>query len=302
MTSQPVGLFIGLNTLDVIQLVERLPAPDEKVVALDVGVAAGGPATNAAVAFAALGGRATLLTRLGHDPAGALVAADLAAHGVEVVDAEPESDATTPTLTTVASILVTRASAERAVISAVDRGRSSDRPGAGRHLDLLARVRPDVVLVDSYETDLSIPLTEAARAQSVPVVLDCGAKKPYTDHQLPHVSVAVVSERYLPGGPAEIVDQVRSHGVPYGAVTAGSGAVTHWAPSSDVAALAVPEVRAVDTLGAGDFFHGALAYYLGCDGLSDQGFADALQRAAKVAALSVQSFGSRAWLAQLGDL
>src|SRR5690606_20283890 len=108
-------------------------------------------------------------------------------------------------------------SAERAVISAVDRGRSSDRPGAGRHLDLLARVRPDVVLVDSYETDLSVPLTEAARARSVPVVLDCGAKKPYTDRQLPHVSVAVVSERYLPGGPAAIVDEVRSRGVPYGA-------------------------------------------------------------------------------------
>jgi len=50
--ARPVGLFCGLAVVDVIQLVEAPPAPDDKIVALDQIIAAGGPATNAAVAFA----------------------------------------------------------------------------------------------------------------------------------------------------------------------------------------------------------------------------------------------------------
>ncbi|MGC9503545.1 hypothetical protein [Baaleninema sp.] len=49
------GLFVGLTTLDVIYLSERLPQPDEKLVASDYTIAAGGPATNAAVSFSSLG-------------------------------------------------------------------------------------------------------------------------------------------------------------------------------------------------------------------------------------------------------
>ena len=52
-TTRPVGLFCGLAVVDVIQLVQAPPGPDDKIVALDQLIAAGGPATNAAVAFAA---------------------------------------------------------------------------------------------------------------------------------------------------------------------------------------------------------------------------------------------------------
>lgn len=54
-TSRPDGLFVGLCTLDVIQLVDHVPAPDEKLTAREQTVAAGGPAANAAVTFAYLG-------------------------------------------------------------------------------------------------------------------------------------------------------------------------------------------------------------------------------------------------------
>jgi len=43
--ARPVGLFCGLAVVDVIQLVEAPPAPDDKIVALDQIIAAGGPAT-----------------------------------------------------------------------------------------------------------------------------------------------------------------------------------------------------------------------------------------------------------------
>ena len=84
--ARPVGLFVGLAVLDVIQLVDAPPGPDEKIVALDQAVAAGGPAANAAVAFAALGGRALLAAPVGAGPLAELIRADLTAHGVELID------------------------------------------------------------------------------------------------------------------------------------------------------------------------------------------------------------------------
>ena len=83
---RPVGLFCGLTVVDVIQLVEAPPGPDDKVVALDQRVAAGGPATNAAVAFPARGCRALLPPPLGPRAPADTRRADLAATGVELID------------------------------------------------------------------------------------------------------------------------------------------------------------------------------------------------------------------------
>lgn len=299
---RPVGLFIGLSTLDVIQLVERVPHSDEKVRALDISLAAGGPAANAAVAFAGLGGRAVLITRIADDSASALIRADLAQYGVEIIDRFGSAGSTT-----VASILVTQSSGERAVVSAADRGRSdestespvtqADWPG------LLDDVAPDIVLIDSYEIDISGPIAEHARKRGLAVVLDCGGKKPYTETQLTGVDVAVVSERYLDGGAEIIAADIRRFDVPFGAVTAGGEPVVYWAGESELATLPVERVdHVVDTLGAGDFFHGALAYYLARQPLTATSLRAALGSAAKISAISVQEFGSRSWIAKLRQL
>ena len=73
----PRAIFAGLATLDVIQLVNRLPHPNEKVAALDFLLAAGGPAANAAVAFAACGGAPCLVTALPEHPLTGTVTDDL---------------------------------------------------------------------------------------------------------------------------------------------------------------------------------------------------------------------------------
>ena len=54
----PVGVFVGLATLDVIHRIAKAPAVNQKVTSTAQFVAAGGPAANAAVTFAALGGDA----------------------------------------------------------------------------------------------------------------------------------------------------------------------------------------------------------------------------------------------------
>ena len=53
----------------------------------------------------------------------------------------------------------------------------------------------------------------------------------------------------------------------------------------------VPQITPVDTLGAGDIFHGAF-----CTFIVQTSFARALFQAAEVAATACQSFGTRSWL------
>lgn len=114
------ALFAGLTTLDVLHRLDHVPDPSLKVTSTDFTMAAGGPATNAAVTYAALcaasralsgpvdeAGAAlgvplpsvdepTLLTALGEGPVSAFLAADLAAVGVRVVDATVPASSRAP--------------------------------------------------------------------------------------------------------------------------------------------------------------------------------------------------------------
>ena len=104
---------MGLATVDLAHRVDRIPGVDEKAQATGVEVAAGGPATNAAVTAAALGAEVTLVTAVGAHPLGSLIRADLAAHGVELIDAAPDDPAPPP----VSAITVLASTGQRTIVS-----------------------------------------------------------------------------------------------------------------------------------------------------------------------------------------
>ena len=87
---------MGLTTLDCIYQVEHVPAADEKVVAQDSLLVAGGPATNAAVMFRHLGNEAVVVSALGHHPVTSLIRADLAAQKVQLIDLMPDAVSASP--------------------------------------------------------------------------------------------------------------------------------------------------------------------------------------------------------------
>lgn len=290
----PRGLFVGLTTLDVVQLVERLPAPDEKVRALDDMLAAGGPAANAAVGFAALGGDATLLTRAPDGPAWQLIAADLDACGVRVVRAP---SATLAQVTT-ASILVTAGTGERAVVSSQDRAHLADAapPDPTPVLDLLEVDGFDVVEVDGHHADLAEPILRRARAAGVPTLLDGGSWKPSTPRLLPFVDVAAVSGAFRPvelDPRGDVLAYLRTAGPSAAVVTRGSEPVIV-EDAEGRRDLPVEPVAVVDTLGAGDFFHAGMAHHLALHGMVP--LDDSVRAGAELAARSIASFGTRAWL------
>lgn len=294
---RPRGLFVGLCTLDVVQLVDRVPGANEKLTAREQIVAAGGPAANAAVTFAHLGGAATLLTAIGRHPLGVAVAADLDRLGVTVVDlaagsAEPPA---------VSSVLVTAAGGDRAVASTNATGHRLAPPDG---LDTLV-ADCDIVELDGHHMDLAVATARAARAAGRRTVFDGGSWKAGTERLLPSIDVAVASEDFRPPGahasrtdPAGTLRRLREHGVRWSAVSRGARPLVWAGPEDgDGGMVDVPAVRVVDTLGAGDVLHGALTHALaGQDVLTPVKVVEALHAAVRVASRACASFGTRAWM------
>lgn len=101
---------------------------------------------------------------------------------------------------------------------------------------------------------------------------------------------------------------LRGRGAGAVVLTRGSAPVLWWCGERSGSA-APPAVEAVDTLGAGDVFHGALALALaralpgrrfgggGEARIAPAALADAVASACAVAAASTEHFGTRAWIA-----
>lgn len=288
---RPEGLFVGLCTLDVIQLVDRVPGPDEKLTAREQTVAAGGPAANAAVTFAHLGGAAGLLTAIGSHPLALAVTADLGRAGVTVSDLA--ADTTDPPA--VSSIMVTASTGQRAVASTNAAAHRLAPPG---DLDALVAAC-DIVQFDGHHMELATATARAARAAGRVTVLDAGSWKPGTANLLPWVDVAVCSADFHPPGtssPTDTLRFLRQRGVRWTAVTQG-GQPIEWAGPDDSGTVEVPSVPVADTLGAGDILHGALTHHLAAQRqLSAEGFVQALHAAALVASRACTSFGTRTWM------
>lgn len=278
------GLFVGLATLDVVQLVDRLPARNEKTTAQHTWLAAGGPAAVAAIAFAALGGRARLWTALGQAPAARLAASDLSAVGVEVVDAAPPGFELA-----VSTVFLDAATGERAVVS-----------GSGR-LPAFGKIAGpdlsgvDVVLVDGHHAALARSVALAASSSPLPVVVDAGSHKPVFDELFPFATDVICSADYVhPEGlsPRDLLDRgpglvAMSHG----------GAALEWWTRSASGTITPGPVRPVDTVGAGDVLHGAYCHALA----SGLGREEALRRAVDVATERVRHLGPFAWRTAIGQ-
>ncbi|NNN30019.1 sugar kinase [Streptomyces sp. S3(2020)] len=291
MPRRPEGLFIGLCTLDIIQLVDHTPASDEKLTARRQTIAAGGPAANAAVAFSHLGGAARLLTAIGSHPLGLAATADL--HGLAVTVSDLTPDSTEPPA--VSSIMVTASTGERAVASTNATGHRIAPPD---DLDALVAAC-DIVELDGHHRELAVAAAHSARAAGRPTVLDGGSWKDGMEDLLPSIDVAVCSADFHPPGtstPTETLRFLQEHGVGWSAVTQGAEPIV-WLGPDDGGTVDVPNVPVTDTLGAGDFLHGALTHHLALQShLTPKHFTEALRTAATVASRACTSFGTRAWL------
>jgi len=279
------GLFVGLVTLDFVYLTAGPPGNNQKIAASDYTLAAGGPATNAAVTFAHLGDRPTLLGVLGSHPLSHLLRSDLTCHGVKVVDLDSDRRDPPP----VSSVIVTQTTGERAIVSlnAQKSQASCDRLPP----DLLQGV--EVVLIDGHQMEVGRAIAQAAQAHQIPVVLDGGSWKPGLEKLLPFVNYAVCSADFYPPecqSSEQVLAYLCDMGIAHLAITHGENPM-QYTSSGKTGWIEVPAIKPVDTFGAGDIFHGAFCHYI-----LRLDFATALGEAAKIASYACQFFGTRRWL------
>ncbi|HEX6357170.1 PfkB family carbohydrate kinase [Actinophytocola sp.] len=273
---------VGLCTVDLVQRVSVLPAPGEKVQSLSVEVAAGGPAANAAVAVAALGGRVRLSTVLGSHPLARLAADDLTSCGVELVDTRPDRE----TPPAVSAVSVRTSDGERTVVSHNAAGVS-----ASSAVDLSDA---DALLLDGHHPELALLAARAARERGVPVVLDAGSWKPVLADLLSFVDICACSAAFTSPAPVTTPVVIRTN---------GPNPVT-WSVGDGSGSVPVPAVTAKDTSGAGDVWHGAFALAVARLGRvpSAAEVPALIEYANRAAAVRVQHEGARAWVAPMRAL
>ncbi|MCU0483777.1 MAG: PfkB family carbohydrate kinase [Chloroflexi bacterium] len=300
--ARPRGCFVGLGVLDIVHLVDRLPGADEKIVARAELVAAGGPAANAAAAFAWAGGRATLVSALGRHPLAQAAVADLRACGVRLEDRSPGRAAPPP----VAAILVTATTGERAVVSSTDRAFEDEGPSALAPADVERLLRgAGVILADGHHAVLARALLAGARERGIVTVLDAGTWRPAFDALLALADVVVASAAFRPPEVADaadagsVLEALLARGAAAAARTDGPRPVRWRHRDGGRGAIQVPGGPVADTLAAGDVFHGIAAFLLaGSPPLPPPArFEQALVEAARVATASCATFGTRAWRA-----
>jgi sulfofructose kinase len=280
--SPPIVLCAGIAVEDFLFKVDRFPAPGTKVRAGDLVATTGGCAANAAVAVARLGGRARFSGPVGTDDASRRFLDALAKTGVDPSGVLCVAGGSI----SVSGIFIDR-DGEKMV--ATLHGKGLDGVAPPDAAALVADI--DVLLVDNRFPAFVLPICRAAAARGIPVVLDVDKATTAGDPLFATASHLIFSSEALTAtiGAADLGTALV--GIAAGirgflAVTNGPNDVL-WIERAALRRLQVFAVEAVDTLGAGDAFHGgfALALAEGRDEIA------AMRFGAAAAALKCTRFG-----------
>lgn len=283
-------LFAGRTTLDVLYCLDRLPEEDTKAYARTFHAAPGGPACNAAITCALLGGEAALVSAVGQGPWAEVVRDELKRRGIRLIDMAAETEYETP-LTTV---LVSSENSTRTIVNP---------PPASAPIEALEPAwnpqwgeMPRVMLTDGFHLKETLPFLNACHKAGAALCLDGGSWKPGTEELAPLLTAAVCSERFsAPGARPDAEGTLgwfAERGVPCAAVTRGPRAILGLERGRRFE-VEIPEIEAVDTSGAGDVLHGAFCYEFARSGA----FEPSLRFAAEVASRSCRSVGIGGWAA-----
>jgi sulfofructose kinase len=284
-SGSPRILCAGIVVLDEVFRVANVPPTDTKADASDFVSVSGGCAANAAVAIARLGGRVSFAGPFGDDDTADRVLTILERDRVDCSGCMRVRGATS----SVSAILVNDAG-QRTIVTHTDRALLMAGP-----LDADALVATaDCLLVDNRRPKFVTPICVAAKAGGLPIVIDVDKAAGFDDPLLAmatHVIFSAENLRFAAGDQ----DLARALQMAYGklqrfvAVTDGAyGAL--WSNDGAVQMTQAFKIVAVDTLAAGDTFHGAFTLAL----VEGRDFASAMRFASAAAALKCMRFGGSA--------
>jgi sulfofructose kinase len=271
-------LCVGIAVVDFLFRYPELPTKPGKHIAQSFEAVMGGMAANAAAAAVKLGCEAALMSRVGEDANGGFTLAELMAHGVELSAVEQVLDVPT----SLSSVAV-GGDGERMLFNHQDRQLLLDAPAPPAS----AYGRFDALLDDTRWPAAGARGLQLAAERGVPGIadIDHAIEPVWLSTTLGRASHAVFSRDGLAAcmgvdGVAAGLAEARRLASGHVAVTLGGDGVV-WLEDATSRHLPAFEVRSVDTLGACDVFHGALAVALA----ERRPWAEALRFASAAAAL-----------------
>jgi sulfofructose kinase len=290
----PEVISVGIATIDYLAAVRR-GSPLERLgreLIERYGVEGGGIAATAGVACSRLGLRTAHWGCVGWDEAGDAIIAGLEKEGISTRQVVRVRNGRT----SVGFVLVDASSGERRLLF---------YPGTGP----LPRVprfpwsqvrRAKAIVLDSWWLALSIEVARRAKAAGVPVVADV-TPADYLSGLLAHVNVVFAPrppelEEVSVETVAPILGQMHKYGPSVVGITLGAEGCWYSAGEGAMHQPAFP-VQVVDTTGAGDTFHGAIAYGLA------RGWevSRTVEFASAVAALKCRALGGRSGIPSLQE-
>ncbi|MBX2880509.1 MAG: hypothetical protein KTR32_11280 [Granulosicoccus sp.] len=251
-TATPI-LVCGLLSADVVFNVDCIPTRAIKYRADDVSVRSGGGGAYASIAVNRLGGHASLLARLGNDHFAQLIISSLVEEGIDCTHVSSNAHMQTPI-----SCIAIDAHGDRQIVNY--------RDDAGEILsnDLLFNPLPKAVLVDTRWLAGSLYALDYARSHDVPGVVDAEAPIAVKAlHLASHIAFSrqglsdYASTDSIPEGLKKAQEQFSA----WVCVTDGEHG-THLLQEGGVLTIPAPSIQAIDSLGAGDVWHGAFCVQL----------------------------------------
>lgn len=245
---------VGITVLDRIQRVDNLPTTGGKYVAKDYYEVGGGPAATAAVAVSRLGHRVDFIGRVGQDGVADTMLTELASYGVNVDKAVHIKGASSAF-----SAVLVDDEGERMIINYQDKSLSR----CPKQLESIDFSQYETVLTDVRWPEGAKYALEQAKLHNISTVLDADIAPDPIDELVKLADHVAFSEPGLEkftgcSDPVEglKIAKKQTDGKVY--VTVGSKGC-YWLEGDELCHEPVIKVDVVDTTGAGDVFHGALA-------------------------------------------
>lgn len=293
----------GMNAVDYLSVLDPYPNLDEKVEVIESSVQGGGPVPTAMVTLAKLGSRAAYVGKIGDDPEGRFVKAELKKEGINtdylIVDKECK--------TAKAFIWVDKNTGKRTV--ALDKTKLNHTKIS--ELKCIDSISTTFLHLDAREPEINIFLSKWAKKLGAKVSLDVGSLRSGVDSVFPFVDYMIVSKRFACGytklsDPFSACKELLKKGFEIVVITIGEeGCICGSAVKLNTSggkdgifhSPGFP-VKVVDTTGAGDVFHGAFIYGL----LEKWDLKKTAQFACATAAMKCRKLGGRTGIPNLAEV